>query len=146
MTVCCWSLSCLLHTATPHITAACWLLEQELGRPLTAADQSAAQEQLTKAAAGTPAAEAAAQLLQWQFAGEAAPVCAVLGGVIANNVVAAVSGSSAPLHNLLYYSLADSRAVVEHQPPADAAKAAAAKAGAGHATGLQQAAEVVDID
>lgn len=56
-------------------------------------------------------------------------MCAVLGGIIANNVVAGVSASSAPINNLLYYSLFDTRAIVE-QRPSTAAAAPGAKAGA----------------
>lgn len=58
------------------------------------------------------------QLTSWlQSPDEFAPVCSVLGGVIANNVVKAVSHSGAPLHNLFYYTLFDGRGVVEAMPP-----------------------------
>jgi ubiquitin-like 1-activating enzyme E1 A len=47
---------------------------------------------------------------------ELAPVCAVCGGVVANNVIRALSHSGAPLHNLFMYSLHDGRGVVELRP------------------------------
>jgi hypothetical protein len=137
---------------TPPTNTACWAAEQRLQRPLTAGDQPQLQALLADALTAAPVAhaEAAQQLLAWLPQGEVAPVCAVLGGVIANNVVAAVSGASAPLHNLLCYSLADSRAVVERPPPAAGAVLAHA---AGAAAAQQQhkqppaaPSEVVAID
>ena len=47
---------------------------------------------------------------------ELAPVCAVGGGVVANNVIRALSHSGAPLHNLFFYCLLDGRGVVELRP------------------------------
>lgn len=88
----------------------------------------------SKAAAAAPGPTAASlQLLDGFLAGageEFAPVCAVLGGVVANNVVLAVSHSGAPLKNLFFYSLVDGRGTVEDLPPPGAADAAAGLTGA----------------
>lgn len=56
---------------------------------------------------------------------EFAPVCAVVGGVAANNVVKAVSRSGAPVNNLFLYDLSDGRGVVEQRGGAPAAAGAA---------------------
>lgn len=140
----------LCRAAPPPLpaTAACLQTEQQLQRALTASDLQAAQQHLdTSCSNNTPHQVAAQQLLAaWlQNPAEFAPVCAVLSGVIANNVVAAVSASSAPLNNLLYYSLFDSRAIVEQQPAAAAAGGSGAAAG-GKAGVKQQQEEAVEID
>jgi hypothetical protein len=124
-------------------SAACWRTEQQLQRPLSAADLPAAQVHLADSCTNNaPRTAAAEQLLAAWLANpeEFAPVCAVLGGIIANNVVAAVSASSAPINNLLYYSLCDTRAIVEQRPSA-AVAVAGAKAGA-----AQQVEEAVVLD
>jgi ubiquitin-like 1-activating enzyme E1 A len=122
--------------------AVCAALESQLQRPLTADDLPAAQQQLQQLAGSSPQLTSAQQLLAAHLTGAAefAPVCAVLGGIIANNVVAAVSGSGAPLNNLLYYSLFDGRAIVERQPAGSAQQSSKA------AAGPQQQAEEVVID
>lgn len=132
-----------------HVLQACLQTEQQLKRPLTAADLPAAQQQLRTSCSNNSAAHqtaAEALLAAWlQNPEEFAPVCAVLGGVIANNVVAAVSAASEPLNNLLYYSLVDSRAIVEQQPPATVAAAATGKA-AGKEVAAQQEEDALLID
>jgi hypothetical protein len=71
----------------------------------------------------------------------------VLGGIIANNVVAAVSGSGAPLNNMLYYSLLDGRAIVETQPVGASSSGQQGKAAAAAgAAQQQQPVEEVVID
>ncbi|WIA33928.1 hypothetical protein OEZ86_007025 [Tetradesmus obliquus] len=74
----------------------------------------------------------------------------VLLGIIANGVVDAVSGSGAPLNNMLYYSLLDGRAIVETQPTGVGAGGAAqpgkAAAGSQQQQQQQQQAEEVVID
>lgn len=129
----CLCVSCCAAVLPCH-PAACLKTEQELQRALTPTDLPAVQPYLRSSCSSSngPHLAAADQLLTaWLHnPAEFAPVCAVLGGVIANNVVAAVSASSAPLNNLLYYSLFDSRAIVEQQPQA-AAHGAAATAGVG---------------
>lgn len=138
---------CFVCTNTTT-TAACLQTEQQLQRPLTAADLPAAQQQLRPSYSNNSAphqSAADALLAAWlQNPEEFAPVCAVLGGVIANNVVAAVSAASAPLNNLLYYSLFDSRAIVEQQPPAAAAAAAGRKAGVAAVAQREEDALVID--
>jgi ubiquitin-like 1-activating enzyme E1 A len=127
--------------------AVCAALEAQLQRPLTADDLPAAQQQLQDLASSSTQLAAAQQLLAAHLSGAAefAPVCAVLGGIIANNVVAAVSGSGAPLNNKLYYSLLDGRAIVETQPVAASGSGQQGKAGAaaGAAQQQQQGDEVV---
>lgn len=143
---------CVAAAVSPAVffATACLKAEQELQRPLSAADLPLAQRHLHSSTtdSNNSAAQltAAEQLLAaWlEHPAEFAPVCAVLGGVIANNVVAAVSASSAPLNNLLYYSLFDSRAIVEQQPPAAAAAAAVVGAGKGQASQPQE--EALEID
>uniref|UniRef100_A0A383W834 THIF-type NAD/FAD binding fold domain-containing protein n=1 Tax=Tetradesmus obliquus TaxID=3088 RepID=A0A383W834_TETOB len=122
-----------------YVLLVCAALEQQLQRPLTAADLPAAQQQLQQLAAASPQLAAAQQQLAAHLAGAAefAPVAAVLGGIIANNVVAAVSGSGAPLNNMLFYSLLDGRAIVETQPAGDGA-GQPGKAAGGAAAGSQQ--------
>lgn len=125
----------------------CSALEAQLQRPLVPADLAEAQQQLEALAGGSTQLPSAQQLLAAMLSGAAefAPVCAVLGGVMANNVVAAVSANGAPLNNLLYYTLFDGRAIVETQSSSSGA-AAAAKAAPG-ATGQQkQKQEQVVID
>lgn len=132
-----------------HVLQACLQTEQQLQRPLTAADLQATQQHLTTSCSNNTPHQAAAQqlLAAWlQNPAEFAPVCAVLGGVIANNVVAAVSAASAPLNNLLYYSLFDSRAIVEQQPAAPAAGGSGAAAAGGKAGVVQQQEEALEID
>jgi hypothetical protein len=132
--------------------AACLALEQRLQRQLVGSDLAAAQELLSssssrRSTAAGPYQEAAEQLLAALVSGsdEFAPVCAVLGGVIANNVVTSVSRAGAPLNNLLYFTLFDGRAIVETQPAAGAAAVALGgdlSAGAGHRSlAAQQRAE-----
>lgn len=71
--------------------------EQALGRPLAAADTAAANTALSAAAAaaGREVKPAHQQLMDALVHGAAefAPVCAVLGGVVANNIIRAVSHS-----------------------------------------------------
>jgi hypothetical protein len=71
--------------------------EKALGRPLAAADAAAAHKALSAAAAaaGREIKPAHEQLMDAvvQGAAEFAPVCAVLGGVVANNIIRAVSHS-----------------------------------------------------
>lgn len=143
--------SCVLSLITVFpvcllLFAVCATLESQLQRPVTADDLPAAQQQLQQLAGSSPQLTSAQQLLAAHLtdAAEFAPVCAVLGGIIANNVVAAVSGSGAPLHNLLYYSLFDGRAIVERQPAGSAQQSS--KAAAAAAAGPQQKAEEVVID
>jgi hypothetical protein len=134
------------------LCTACLKTEQELQQPLAASDLSAAQVHLRSSSAHNAPHQAAAEelLAAWlQNPAEFAPVCAVLGGIIANNVVSAVSASSAPLNNLLYYSLFDSRAIVEQQPGAAAMVAggkAAAAAAAAKAAAAQPAEDALVID
>jgi ubiquitin-like 1-activating enzyme E1 A len=52
-------------------------------------------------------------LLQVVDQEEFAPACAVLGGVIANNVIKAISNTGAPVRNLVLYSVADGVGAVE---------------------------------
>jgi len=105
----------------PHGAAACLALESKTRRRLSSDDLAAAQQHLSSSTESQAGAhqEAAQQLLASVVSGadEFAPVCAVLAGIIANNVVAAVSGSEAPLNNLLYFTLFDGRAIVEHGQP-----------------------------
>eukprot|EP00878_Enallax_costatus_P023505 GHUV01025004.1.p1 GENE.GHUV01025004.1~~GHUV01025004.1.p1 ORF type:complete len:245 (+),score=77.43 GHUV01025004.1:744-1478(+) len=98
----------------------------------TPEDLPAAIDHLRKIASNHPQITSAEQLLTSVVtnAAEFAPVCAILGGVIANNVVMAVSASDTPLNNMLYYTLFDGRAIVETQPVvvANGVKEAAAAA------------------
>ncbi|KAG2426140.1 hypothetical protein HYH02_014855 [Chlamydomonas schloesseri] len=63
-----------------------------------AAAASAAAGGLSAAAEESPAEE------QEEPQGELAPVCAVVGGVVANNVLRALSAVNAPLRNFFFYS------------------------------------------
>ncbi len=47
---------------------------------------------------------------------ELAPVASVVGGVVANHVIRAVSAVNPPLKNLFFYSLFDNMGVVENMP------------------------------
>lgn len=137
------------NTTTHHFpaTAAAAALaaaEDELGRPLTAADAAVAEAHLQRlTAAATPAppawAEAAArQLPGWVAAGasgdEFAPVAAVTGGVVANDVIRAVSHSDAPTNNVFLYGVAG-RSLVHVLPPPGVSSSAAAKAPAAQQAG-----------
>jgi ubiquitin-like 1-activating enzyme E1 A len=123
----------------------CAALEAQLQQPLTADDLPAAQQQLQELASSSPQLASAQQLLEAHLTGAAefAPVCAVLGGIIANNVVTAVSGSGAPLNNMLYYSLLDGRAIVETQPIAASGSGGQQGKAAAAAAQQQQVDEVV---
>lgn len=44
---------------------------------------------------------------------ELAPICAVVGGVVANNVIRAVSHVNEPLYNLFLYGVHDGMGLVE---------------------------------
>lgn len=111
-------------------------------RTLTTDDLSTVQQQLHSTAGSHPAADTAEQLLSSTITATAefAPVCAVLGGVIANNIVMAVSASGSPLNNLFYYTLFDGKGVVETQPTAAAAEVKAA------AKPQQEPVEQVELD
>jgi hypothetical protein len=141
------------HACT-SLPAACAAAESELGRPLAAADAPAAATVLERLAAGAAAAgggappawagDAAAELAAWVGAGgaEFAPTAAVIGGVVGNDVVRAVSHSDAPTHNVFLYTLSG-RSLVHVLPPAGAAAGAGAPAPAAAAAPQQQQEEVV---
>ncbi len=62
---------------------------------------------------------------------EFAPVAAVLGGVIGNDVIRAVSHSDVPTNNIFLYSLSGRPLVQVLPPPGSGVGAGAAKAAAG---------------
>ncbi len=103
-----------------RMLAACVSFERQHARHVSEADAEAVWQLLhtdAKAAGIMPADNAQAVMTDWLCGGEEfAPVCAVVGGVAANNVVKAVSHSGAPLHNCFYFSLFDGRGVVEQHP------------------------------
>jgi hypothetical protein len=47
---------------------------------------------------------------------ELAPVASVVGGVVANHVIRAVSGVGAPINNMFFFSLFDNHGMVEDMP------------------------------
>lgn len=47
---------------------------------------------------------------------ELAPVASVVGGIVANHVIRAVSGVGAPIKNLFLFSLFDNNGMVEDMP------------------------------
>ena len=49
-------------------------------------------------------------------ASELAPVAAVVGGLVANNVIRAISGVNQPIKNMLFFSLFDNHGMVEDMP------------------------------
>jgi hypothetical protein len=126
--------------------AACAELEAAHSRPVAPADAEAVQGIIQQRAAGSGVSttSVAAQMVpSYLSPSEFAPVCAVTGGVIANNVVRAVSKSGAPLSNFFYYSLMDGKGVVEQvPPPAAAAAAGGAAAGQAPATIIEEAIEL----
>ncbi|KAF8057117.1 SAE1A [Scenedesmus sp. PABB004] len=131
------------------VLLACAALERELGRALGPGDLAAAEERLARLTPPGSAQLALARALLPDVAGaapELAPVAAVLGGLLANSVLAAVSGSGAPLHNLLLFCLHDGRAIVETQPAAAAAAAAAGGAGGQLKQQAQAQEQAVEID
>ncbi len=114
--------------------AACWAFEQQHGRPPScpadeaalcslAADLCSAAKQQPSVLpqdllldfardqqhllASSPTQEAAGSCdaAHGSALGELPPVCAVVGGVVANNVLRAVSHVNAPLRNVFLYSL-----------------------------------------
>ncbi|KAI8463493.1 MAG: SUMO-activating enzyme 1B [Monoraphidium minutum] len=131
------------HPLVP-VLIACAALEDELGRALAPADAPAAAAKLQQlsAAAAPWAGPAAERLLSWVAAGgsEFAPVAAVTGGVIGNDVIRAVSHSDAPINNLFLYTLSD-RPLVQTLPPPGAAGGGG---GGGAAAQWQAAAELID--
>lgn len=135
------------YTAAAVCFAALLATETKLERSLTPDDLSTAQQQLHNIANNHPQRSTAEQLLQSVISGAAefAPVCAVLGGVIANNVVMAVSASGTPLNNMLYYTLFDGRAIVETQPAA-AATGTGAGIKAAAVQQQQQQEEQIELD
>ena len=81
----------------------------------------ACADALVQAEAGDkPAAQATprADLLQaWAtLTPELAPVAAVVGGVVANHVIRAVSGVNAPIKNLFFFTLFDNKGEVVNMP------------------------------
>ena len=76
--------------------------------PSAAAAAGADVAAASAAAAGleqdAAAAAAAAGSEQEEPQGELAPVCAVVGGVVANNVLRALSAANPPLRNFFFYS------------------------------------------
>jgi hypothetical protein len=116
-------------------------MEQQLGHRLSPTDLPKAQEYLTQQVAAWPGGKALQDILQQLLTSyangdaEFAPVCAVVGGVMANNVIKAVSHSGAPVKNLFYYSLFDGRGLVEDMPQEEHAKQQAAAA---HANGMHE--------
>ncbi len=127
---------------------ACAAFEAEQGRPPTSADAGILEQQLQDNATsqGTVVAPATLQLLLGFLAepGEFAPVCAIVGGVMANNVIKAVSQSDAPLKNMFFYAM-DGRGLVEELPPPQQGSAAASAAN-GHSKGKQAKQEVIEIE
>lgn len=104
----------LTHGSCPRPFAACYAFEQDQGCPPTAADAAALAAGFGACGSDAWAAGARQQLDAWLgSSNEFAPVCAIVGGVAANNVVKIVSQSDAPLNNLLYFTLFDGRGVVE---------------------------------
>ncbi|KAG2437472.1 hypothetical protein HXX76_006122 [Chlamydomonas incerta] len=71
--------------------------------PSAAASAGAAAAAASSAAAGLEDEAAAAGGLE-EPQGELAPVCAVVGGVVANNVLRALSAVNPPLRNFFFYS------------------------------------------
>ena len=118
------------HRPAPH--RRCPLLcaaPTPAGRPATAADGPALEalaatlEAEECGAGGSASSSSAAAapgvcrelLAEWaEEAGASfAPVAAVLGGVVSNNVVKAISGVGQPAQNFFFFSLADGQGVVE---------------------------------
>ncbi len=50
------------------------------------------------------------------FGTELAPVASVVGGIVANHVIRAVSGVNPPIKNLFFFSLFDNSGIVEDMP------------------------------
>ena len=47
---------------------------------------------------------------------ELAPVASVVGGLVANNVIRAISGVNCPIKNMLFFSVFDNHGMVEDMP------------------------------
>ena len=47
---------------------------------------------------------------------ELAPVASVVGGIVANHVIRAVSGVGEPINNMFFFSLFDNHGMVEDMP------------------------------
>lgn len=94
--------------------------EQEHGRVAGSADVAAVSSILAgRASAAVKTVDAQVQASLEEFVGqeeEVAPVAAVLGGVLANEVVKVAGGHRAPVRNLMFFSLLDGHGVVEDMP------------------------------
>ena len=131
-------------------------LEQQLGHRLSAEELPKAQENLVQQAAAWPGGKAPLDILHQLLTsyangdGEFAPVCAVVGGVMANNVIKAVSHSGAPVKNMFYYGLFDGRGLVEDMPLEGEEKQQAAAAANGvhekGKSGLDESDDAVVLD
>mmetsp|Transcript_15887 Transcript_15887/g.34291 ORF Transcript_15887/g.34291 Transcript_15887/m.34291 type:complete len:313 (+) Transcript_15887:84-1022(+) len=94
--------------------------EKAHGRPPGPADVDVLQATAHGLASSEGGSPAAKELLEsWAMdEAELAPVAAVVGGIVANQVIRAVSGVEMPMKNLLFFSLFDNSGAVEDMPMA----------------------------
>lgn len=107
---------CCFHYHYPPTNAALHAFEAKHGRPAAAEDIGAVQAEL-KGVLGeaSPLIPQCIALLQDYVGGveELPAVNAVLGGLLANEVIKAVGGKGEPLRNVVLYCLRDGHACVE---------------------------------
>lgn len=91
--------------------------EEAHGRQATPADAAGLQQQAAQLeeADGVKPGTVRVELLQDLVSDteEFAPACAVLGGIIANNVIKSISSTGEPVFNMVLYSVADGLGAVE---------------------------------
>jgi ubiquitin-like 1-activating enzyme E1 A len=91
--------------------------EEANGRQATPADVAGLQQQAVQLeeADGVKVGTVRTELLQDLVTDkeEFAPACAVLGGIIANNVIKSISSTGEPVFNMVLYSVADGLGAVE---------------------------------
>ena len=106
-------------TLFPSSSAACKKVEEQTGSKLQPADLPKLQQQLStlQAAHKTTAKFKILPALVQEFAEgtyEMPAVNAVLGGVLANEMLKAVSSKGTPVLNFFLYSLTDAQGVIQH--------------------------------
>ena len=116
------NLSFQCHKIIYFVCAVCATKEGEVGDfldPKDSADILAFGYQLAKTQ-GAPPKVIDTQTLQdyLESPQEMAPVNAIVGGVLANEVLKAVSGRGEPFDNLFLYSMADGGGMIERLAPA----------------------------